>query len=256
MHIICLTPLEPGVYNDHYSDNITAPPDGWAYIPEDFPLPSTFPRLGSIEAEELTYTREVEVQKEVTKTREVPSIDEEGNEIMISEEYTEIETVIEPQEYKMMTVISMTEGELPKEDIDKVKNDKVIEIRESCSKSILAGIDVETSKGLEHFSLEETDQINLTTALSAIQSGATSYPYHADKELCRLFTAKEIQDICNASIEHKLYHTTLCNHLLTWIRRSEDVDEINSITYSQANMPDDLRANMMSILSSSQSLSL
>jgi hypothetical protein len=53
MHIICLTPLEEGVYNDHKADHITSPPDGWAYIPEDFPKPSTFPRLGSLEAEEI-----------------------------------------------------------------------------------------------------------------------------------------------------------------------------------------------------------
>lgn len=53
MHIICLEPLEDGVYNDHNSYNITAPPEGWAYIPEDFLLPSTFPRLGSLEAKEI-----------------------------------------------------------------------------------------------------------------------------------------------------------------------------------------------------------
>lgn len=51
MHIICMTPLAEGVYNDHKADHITAPPAGWAYIPEDFPLPVTFPRLGSIKAE-------------------------------------------------------------------------------------------------------------------------------------------------------------------------------------------------------------
>ena len=85
MHIICLTPLEPGVYNDHYTSNITTPPEGWAYIPEDFPLPSTFPRLGSIEAEELTYKREVE--------------DENGEPVI--------------HEYTMMTVTAMTEGTLP-----------------------------------------------------------------------------------------------------------------------------------------------
>lgn len=113
MHIICLTPLAPGVYNDHRADHITAPPDGWAYIPEDFQLPSTFPRLGSIEAEELTYTREVEVQKEVTKTREVESFDEEGNPITVTQEYTEMETVTETREYTMMTVTAMTEGTLP-----------------------------------------------------------------------------------------------------------------------------------------------
>jgi hypothetical protein len=123
MHIICLTPLAPGVYNDHKADHITAPPDGWAYIPEDFPLPSTFPRLGSIETEELTYTREVEVQKEVPKTRQVsvlgedgmPTFDEGGLPMLTTEEYTELETVTEPREYTMMTVTAMTEGTLPEE---------------------------------------------------------------------------------------------------------------------------------------------
>lgn len=113
MHIICLTPLTEGVYNDHKADHITAPPDGWAMIPDEFPLPSTFPRLGSIEAEELTYTREVEVQKEVTKTREVESFGEDGNPITVTEEYTELETVMEEREYTMMTVTGMTEGTLP-----------------------------------------------------------------------------------------------------------------------------------------------
>lgn len=97
MHIICLTPLAEGVYNDHKADHITAPPEGWAYIPEDFPLPSTFPRLESIKAEELTYTREVEVEKEV--------IDEEG--------HTGTETVTEEREYTMLTVTEMTEGTVP-----------------------------------------------------------------------------------------------------------------------------------------------
>lgn len=68
MHIICLTPLEPGVYNDHKADHITAPPPGWAYIPEDFPLPATFPRLGSIEAEELPYAPDGERQTMLTVT--------------------------------------------------------------------------------------------------------------------------------------------------------------------------------------------
>jgi hypothetical protein len=111
MHIICLTPLAEGVYNDHKADHITTVPEGWAYIPEDFPLPSAFPRLGSLEAEEKTYAREVEVHKEVTRERDTGMVDEDGNAIM--EEYTEMETVIETVEYTMMTVTAMTEGTLP-----------------------------------------------------------------------------------------------------------------------------------------------
>ena len=113
MHIICLTPIEDGVYNDHSAEHITQPPEGWAYIPDDMPLPSTFPRLGSIEAEELTYTREVEV----TKTRLVPVLDNDGNPMLdeLGEPITQPEpyTDKEPQEYKMMTVTAMTEGTLP-----------------------------------------------------------------------------------------------------------------------------------------------
>lgn len=94
MHIIQLEALEVGVYNDHESDNIIAPPEGWAMIPEDMVLPSTFPRLGSIEAEEITYTYEVEVEK-------------------VNEETGEVEIVKEQRERVIMTVTKMTEGTVP-----------------------------------------------------------------------------------------------------------------------------------------------
>lgn len=94
MHIINLTPLEAGVYNDHKSDHITAPPEGWAMIPYDMVLPSTFPRLGSIEAKEITYTYDVETEKQ----------DEETGEMV---------TVTEQREKVIMTVTAMTEGTLP-----------------------------------------------------------------------------------------------------------------------------------------------
>ena len=117
-----------------------------------------------------------------------------------------------------------------------------------CNAAIVAGMDVETSQGAEHFSLQETDQINLTTALSAVQAGAAGYPYHADGQLCRMFSAAEIQAIAQASIEHKLYHTTLCNHLLTWARRAETAEELTGIAYTAEGLPEDLAANMAQVL--------
>ena len=118
----------------------------------------------------------------------------------------------------------------------------------ACNAAIVAGMDVETSQGAEHFSLQETDQINLTTALSAVQAGAAGYPYHADGQLCRMFSAAEIQAIAQASIEHKLYHTTLCNHLLTWARRAETAEELEGIAYTAEGLPEDLAANMAQVL--------
>lgn len=94
MHIIQLKPLEVGVYNDHKADHITAPPEGWAMIPDDMVLPSTFPRLGSLKAEPITYTYEVEVEK-------------------VNEETGDVEMVTEQRERVIMTVTEMTEGTLP-----------------------------------------------------------------------------------------------------------------------------------------------
>ena len=114
--------------------------------------------------------------------------------------------------------------------------------------AIVDGMDVATTHGTEHFSLQETDQINLTTAYNAILSGAAGYPYHADGALCRMFTAEEITAISNASIAHKLYHTTLCNHLLTWARRAETAEELAGIAYTAEGLPEDLAANMAQVL--------
>lgn len=94
MHIIYLTPLEPQVYNDQASENITEPPKGAAYIPEDFPLPPNFPRLSRLEAEELPYTYDVEVEKK-------------------NEETGEMEPVTEQRTKMMMTVTLMEETTLP-----------------------------------------------------------------------------------------------------------------------------------------------
>lgn len=132
--------------------------------------------------------------------------------------------------------------------MDGLRAAKEDELSAACNAAIVAGMDVETSQGAEHFSLQETDQINLTTALSAVQAGAAGYPYHADGQLCRMFSAAEIQAIAQASIEHKLYHTTLCNHLLTWARRAETAEELTGIAYTAEGLPEDLAANMAQVL--------
>lgn len=110
MWIVSLEANPNGSHNDHRADHITTVPDGWAMIPDDFTVPSTFPFVG-IEAEGVTFTREVEVQKEVIKERDTGFTDEDGN--PITETYTEMETVTDEVPYTVHTVIAMTEGEVP-----------------------------------------------------------------------------------------------------------------------------------------------
>lgn len=138
--------------------------------------------------------------------------------------------------------------------LENARAEKEAELSATCNQAIVAGMDVTTTQGTEHFSLQETDQINLTTAYNAVMSGAPQYPYHADGKLCRMFTADEIKSISAASIQHKMYHTTLCNHLLTWARRAETEEELSSITYTAEGLPEDLAQNMTQIMTEAQNV--
>lgn len=143
MHIICLTPLEKGVYNDHKADHITAPPEGWAMIPEDMVLPSTFPRLSSLEAEEINYPYEVEVEKDVEKTRQVPQYDEKGNmlTVMVTETYTEKVMVTEQRERVIMTVTNMTDGTLPEPEPEPEPEPTQPDVWDEMAAAIKEGVD-------------------------------------------------------------------------------------------------------------------
>lgn len=138
--------------------------------------------------------------------------------------------------------------------LESARTAKEAELSAACNQAITAGMDVTTTQGTEHFSLQETDQINLTAAYNAVMSGATQYPYHADGKLCRMFTADEIKSISAASIQHKMYHTTLCNHLLTWARRADTEEELDGITYTEDCLPEDLAKNMAQIMAAEQNV--
>lgn len=158
------------------------------------------------------------------------------------------ETIAKAEAYNGKYTIEEEPDNRPFEEI---QAEKLSNLSEACNQTIIAGMDVETTEGIEHFSLEETDQINLTTALSAIEQGAKGYPYHADKKLCRMFTAVEIKAIAEKATAHKLYHTTLCNHLLTLARRATTTAELDEITYSADCLPLDLAQNMQKVLAAS-----
>lgn len=144
-------------------------------------------------------------------------------------------------------------GNVPEEEQEQAKLPiyraaKLAEISAACNATILAGVDVELSDGTTgHFSLQETDQINLTTAYNAVQMGAAGYPYHADGEICKLYSAEDIVTIGDAATAFKLYHLTYCNHMMAWARRAETAEELATIVYG-VDLPEDLAANMAEVM--------
>lgn len=122
------------------------------------------------------------------------------------------------------------------------KESKLAEVGAACQAAIYAGVDV---RG-EHYALTLNDQTNIGNLLLQAQAGEPVL-YHADGKLCRVYQPEEMLEIGAAAVRHKTYHTTLCNHLNVWIRRTEDADELAGITYTSP-LPEDLAANMAALL--------
>ena len=130
--------------------------------------------------------------------------------------------------------------------LEAAKSAKLSELSAACNAAIVAGCDVTLSATTGHISLTDEDQINLTTAVGAVNQGAEGYPYHLDGQLCAIYPAADIIAMGEAATAHKLYHTTYCNHLMAWARRAT-ADELEGIAYG-AELPADLAANMEGIL--------
>ncbi len=155
---------------------------------------------------------------------------------------TEVENVPENIEYAAW---KLEDGEISV-DIEKLRASRLAEVSKACEKAIYAGLDIETSKGTEHFALTINDQTNISNLSLAAQSGETVL-YHADGELCRTFSSEEMTAVAAAAVKHKTYQTTLCNHLNTWIRRAETVEELSTIHYD-TQLPEDLAKSMAKLL--------
>lgn len=126
--------------------------------------------------------------------------------------------------------------------VEQVRAAKKAEIGLACSAAIYAGIDV----GGAHYSLTEHDQTELMAQFQTVKAGAEEVPYHADGELCRMYTAEEFTALAQTATAHVFYHRTYCNHLNAWIKRA-GLDEIPAIVYG-ADLPADLAASMAALI--------
>ena len=127
-------------------------------------------------------------------------------------------------------------------DLEQVRYVKRREMGADCTAAIYAGIDI----GGKRYSLTEHDQTELMAQLQTVKEGAPAVPYHADGELCRMFTAEEFVAVATVAMQHIFYHRTYCNHLNAWVRRGK-LGEVKGIFYGK-ELPKDLAENMAEIL--------
>lgn len=164
------------------------------------------------------------------ESAEVIQVDEQEYNILKAALETEDEIVIKPE----TPVEEEPEYVDPNEviTVDYVKSVKIAEMSNTCNKVITNGFDVVLRDGNSyHFSLTTQDQLNLITLSSMVANGETQIPYHADGELCRFYSAEDINIIITTATQFKTYQISYFNALKAYIESLDDMNEIGAITY-------------------------
>ena len=179
-------------------------------------------------------------------TAEVIRIDEQEYNTLKAALETEDEIVVEPE----TPVEKEPEYVDPNEviTVDYVKGVKIAEMSNTCNKVITNGFDVILSDGNSyHFSLTTQDQLNLITLSSMIASGETQIPYHADGELCRFYSAEDINTIITTATKFKTYQVSYFNALKAYIESMTDIETIGAVVYG-IEIPAEHQSDVLKVL--------
>ena len=148
-------------------------------------------------------------------------------------------------------------GELIVEDtcktVEEAKSVKITEIKKACEEYIYAGTNVTYADSTtEHFTYTLADQSNISEMFTAIMAGATEYPYHADGEICKIYTKEQIVTIYGTLSLFKTEATTYHNSLKAQINAMTDADAISTIKFKETELTGEYLTNYTSMMTSAQ----
>ena len=154
---------------------------------------------------------------------------------------------------KKTVIPTNSEKPLPPTPADSAKAEKIDEIKKNCEDYIYAGTDVTYADGAkEHFSYTLADQSNISEMFTAIMAGATEYPYHADGEICKIYSKKQIVTIYGTLSLFKTEATTYHNSLKAQIKAMTDVDAIIAVKFKETELTGEYLTNYTAMMASAQ----
>lgn len=132
--------------------------------------------------------------------------------------------------------------------VDYVKNNKITEMSNACNKTITDGFNATLSDDRTyHFSLTTQDQLNLITLSTMVANGEAAIPYHADGELCKFYSAEDINIILEAATAHKTFHVSYFNALKAFIESLNTIEELSVIQYG-VEIPEAYQSDVLKVL--------
>lgn len=118
--------------------------------------------------------------------------------------------------------------------IEATRETKIEELSVACNTTINTGAQVQLSDGsVESFTYGLADQSNVSEMFNAVLLGATQYPYHANDDDCRMYSAQDIVVIYATLSAFKTGQTTYHNQLKRYTKALTTQEEIEAVIYGQ-----------------------
>lgn len=124
---------------------------------------------------------------------------------------------------------------------------KVDELSDICTQTIYDGADVTLADGtVEHFTLDEQDQLNLSGVGLELLMGEEIVSWHEDDETiaCKFYSAADATTIIKTLTANKKYHITYFRDLRIYVNSLATVEEVNAIEYGFA-LPDEFKSEVL-----------
>ena len=144
-------------------------------------------------------------------------------------------------------VIECTAEEKKMENFPSVVAKKISELSGTCTNTIYKGIDVTLADGsIEHFTLDEHDQLNLSGLALKLLMGATEIAWHEDDTTvpCKFYSAEDANTIINSLIAFKEYHITYYRDLRIYVNSLTTTEEVDSVVYG-VDIPDEYKSDVL-----------
>lgn len=175
------------------------------------------------------------------ETVDVIEISEDEYKSLLETESFEIEMPAPEEIQEEIPIVDYVEAAT----LDYLIDSKLKQMKTACSNAITNGFDLEVAEGENlHFSLTTQDQLNIITLVNlAASDSSQSYPYHADGQLCRMFSAAEIELIFKSMQMTIARNTTYYNSLKAYIADCKDRDTVQAI-YWGCDVPEQYQSEV------------
>lgn len=124
---------------------------------------------------------------------------------------------------------------------------KVDELSNICTQTIYDGADVTLADGtVEHFTLDEQDQLNLSGVGLELLMGEEIVSWHEDDETisCKFYSAADATTIIKTLTANKKYHITYFRDLRIYVKSLSSIEEVNSVFYGMV-LPDEFKSEVL-----------